>query len=77
MTIPGSTHSPAQSRRSPSPVGNVIGVWVLPRGVPQPIQDRGLNAYERLKAEWITAHPDATPSEYSASMTALARKAGV
>lgn len=28
--------------------------------------------YERLKAEWITNNPGATPAEYQAAMTAIA-----
>lgn len=33
--------------------------------------------YERLKAAWIAAHPDATPAQYEAAMRAIARKAGL
>jgi len=33
--------------------------------------------YERMKAEWIAQHPDATPAEYAQSMREIALKAGV
>jgi len=33
--------------------------------------------YERLKAEWINAHPEATPAEYTAAITRIARECGI
>jgi hypothetical protein len=33
--------------------------------------------YERMKAEWIAQHPDATPAEYAQAMREIALKAGV
>jgi hypothetical protein len=33
--------------------------------------------YERLKAAWIAAHPEATPAQYTAAMIEIARKCGV
>ena len=36
-----------------------------------------LLAYEREKAAWIEGHPEATPAEYQAAMTAIAQRAGV
>jgi hypothetical protein len=33
--------------------------------------------YDRLKAEWKAANPNATPSQYTAAMIVLAKKAGV
>ena len=33
--------------------------------------------YEQRKAEWIAAHPEATPAEYQAAMTRIARALGV
>ena len=31
-------------------------------------------AYEKAKAAWIAAHPDATPEEYEAAMRLIARE---
>lgn len=36
-----------------------------------------MNEYERLKAEWIAANPNATPAEYTQAMREIARKCGV
>ena len=36
-----------------------------------------MHRYETLKANWIAAHPDATPVEYAKAMRAIARKCGV
>ena len=36
-----------------------------------------MHDYERMKAQWIAAHPDATPAEYAQAMREIARKAGV
>lgn len=33
--------------------------------------------YERLKYEWISAHPAATPTEYQDAMRELAQKCGI
>jgi hypothetical protein len=33
--------------------------------------------YEKLKAEWVKAHPNATPDEYQAAMVAIAQRCGV
>lgn len=33
--------------------------------------------YERLKAAWIAAHPDATPAQYETAMRELARRCGL
>lgn len=33
--------------------------------------------YERMKAEWVAQHRDATPAEYAQAMREIARKAGV
>lgn len=33
--------------------------------------------YERLKCEWISNHPDATPAEYQEAMRALAADCGI
>lgn len=33
--------------------------------------------YERRKADWIRANPEATPEQYQAAMTRIAREAGV
>lgn len=35
------------------------------------------SAYERMKNAWLETHPDATPAEYQAAMTRLARECGV
>ena len=32
--------------------------------------------YERRKAEWVAAHPDATPAEYEAAMRRIAMELG-
>lgn len=34
-------------------------------------------AYERMKADWILANPDATPQEYQAAMRRIARECGI
>lgn len=36
-----------------------------------------MSEYERLKAEWIEAHPGSTPAEYTQAMREIARKCGV
>lgn len=36
-----------------------------------------VHEYERMKAQWIAAHPNATPDEYAQAMREIARKAGV
>lgn len=36
-----------------------------------------MHDYERMKAEWIAQHPDATPDEYARAMREIALKAGV
>jgi len=33
--------------------------------------------YEAAKAAWIAAHPNATPAEYAAAMTVIARRLGL
>lgn len=33
--------------------------------------------YERMKAEWIAANPDATAREYEAAMSLIAKSCGV
>jgi DNA-binding MurR/RpiR family transcriptional regulator len=33
--------------------------------------------YEKLKAEWIAAHPNSTPEEYHAAMAAIAQRCGI
>jgi hypothetical protein len=33
--------------------------------------------YERLKAAWIAANPDSSPSQYTAAMREIAKKAGI
>ena len=33
--------------------------------------------YEKLKKEWIEAHPNATPLEYHAAMSAIAQRCGI
>lgn len=34
-------------------------------------------AYEAAKSAWIASHPVATPAEYTAAMTRIARQCGV
>lgn len=36
-----------------------------------------IQKYERLKREWIEAHPEATSNEYQAAMTRLACECGI
>lgn len=36
-----------------------------------------MNDYELMKANWIAAHPNATPAEYAKAMRVIARKCGV
>ena len=36
-----------------------------------------IREYERRKRKWIAAHPEATPAEYTAAMTRIARECGV
>jgi hypothetical protein len=33
--------------------------------------------YERMKLEWLAAHPNATPSEYTQAMRAIAKRLGI
>lgn len=33
--------------------------------------------YERLKADWVRAHPHATSQEYAAAMRAIAKMLGI
>ena len=33
--------------------------------------------YEVAKSQWIAEHPEATPEEYQAAMTRIAREVGV
>ncbi len=33
--------------------------------------------YEAQKSAWIAAHPEATPEQYQAAMTEIARRVGV
>lgn len=40
----------------------------------RPTQTDRWAEYERLKAEWVARHPDATPAEYEAAMLEIARK---
>ena len=35
------------------------------------------NAYEAAKDVWLASHPEATPAEYTAAMTRIARECGV
>lgn len=37
----------------------------------------GIALYETLKSAWLSANPDASPTEYEAAMTRFARLAGV
>lgn len=39
--------------------------------------DSCIHRYETAKADWQRRHPNATPAEYQAAMTALARLLGV
>ena len=36
-----------------------------------------MDDYERRKADWVRSHPEATPQEYQAAMTRIARECGV
>jgi len=36
-----------------------------------------MQEYERKKAEWIRAHPDATPKQYETAMRKIARECGL
>ena len=42
------------------------------------MDDRTAHAeYERRKADWVRANPEATPQEYQAAMTRIARECGI
>ena len=43
----------------------------------QTLAVRGWDEYERRKQEWIRAHPEATPAEYTATMLRIATECGV
>jgi len=36
-----------------------------------------MHDYERMKAEWIAQHPNATPAEYAQAMREIAQRCGV
>lgn len=36
-----------------------------------------MQEYERLKAKWIAAHPQATPQQYTQAMRDIARRLGI
>jgi hypothetical protein len=47
---------------------------------PLEAREAGMNPYleyERRKAEWVRKNPDASPEEYQAAMTAIARRVGI
>jgi len=33
--------------------------------------------YERMKAEWVASHPNATPTEYTEAIRKIAKDCGV
>ena len=47
------------------------------KAILQALAVRGWDEYERRKQEWIRAHPEATPVEYTAAMNAIANETGV
>jgi hypothetical protein len=42
-----------------------------------PNEQAAWTAYERAKADWVRAHPEASPQEYDAAMKRIARECGV
>jgi hypothetical protein len=47
------------------------------RGIDRPLPDLKLANYEQAKSHWIAQNPEATPAEYTAAVTRLARECGV
>jgi len=42
-----------------------------------PNEQTAYAAYERMKADWVRANPEATPQEYQAAMRRIARECGI
>jgi len=63
----------SQGARMDSPRAEGGGV----NAILQTLAVRGWDEYERRKQEWIRAHPEATPVEYTAAMLRIAAECGV
>jgi len=42
-----------------------------------PNEQTAYAAYERMKADWVRANPEATPQEYQAAMRRIAMECGI